>query len=63
MRQQRRLIAVLPQERCAAGSWLHKLPQPTAEERKAPGAARAAGDLLALMGDDGVAADDDGDDG
>jgi hypothetical protein len=40
----------------------HKLPQPIAEERKAPGAARAAGDLLALMGDDDVAADDDGED-
>jgi len=44
------------------GSLPHKLPQPIAEERKAPGAARAAGDLLALMGDDDVAADDDGED-
>jgi hypothetical protein len=39
------------------------LPQPTAAERKAPGATRAAGDLLALMEDEDVAADDDdGDD-
>jgi hypothetical protein len=41
---------------------LHKLPQPTAAERKVPRAIRTAGDPLALMGDDGVAADDDGDD-
>jgi hypothetical protein len=38
------------------------LPQPTDAERKAPGAARAAGDLLALMEDEDAAADDDGDD-
>ena len=38
------------------------LPQPTAAERKAPGATNAAGDLLALMEDDDAAADDDGDD-
>jgi hypothetical protein len=39
------------------------LQQPTAAERKAPGATRAAGDLLALMEDEDVAADDDdGDD-
>jgi len=37
------------------------LPQPTAAERKAPGAASAAGDLLALMEEE-EDADDDGDD-
>jgi hypothetical protein len=37
------------------------LPQPTAAERKAPGATSAAGDLLALMEDED-ADDDDGDD-
>ena len=39
------------------------LPQPTAAERKAPGATSAAGDLLTLMEDEDAAADeDDGDD-
>jgi hypothetical protein len=39
------------------------LPQPTAAERKAPGATSAAGDLLALMEDEDAADDDDdGDD-
>jgi hypothetical protein len=38
------------------------LPQPTAAERKAPGATSAAGDLLALMEEDAAADDDDGDD-
>lgn len=38
------------------------LPQPTAAERKAPGATSAAGDLLALMEDEDAADDEDGDD-
>jgi hypothetical protein len=38
------------------------LPQPTAAERKAPGATRVAGDLLVLMEDEDAADDDDGED-
>ncbi len=37
------------------------LPQPTAAERKAPGATSAAGDLLALMEEDDAAADSEDD--
>ena len=44
---------------CFAAS---ELPQPTAAERKAPGAISAAGDLLALMEDDDAAGDDDEED-
>jgi hypothetical protein len=55
------LATVLDKAVCGPCFAASDLPQPTAAERRAPGATSTAGDLLALMEDDDAADDDDED--